>query len=125
MIAVSLWFVLGYAVLVSVVLVWLTRIGTGAAAGLAALLPLVVRAFFVASGHARQGIGGRILKACEEAAAARGFSRLELMSTLPGFPFYSHSGFLEVERVIDTLPDGTAIEFVRMTRRIFQEAEDH
>ena len=77
-----------------------------------------IRAFFVASDHARQGIGGRILSACERAAAATGFSRLELMSTLPGVPFYSRFGFREVERVVDTLPDGTSIEFVRMTRSL-------
>ena len=75
-----------------------------------------IRAFFVASDRARQGIGGWILQACEAAAAAKGFSRLELMSTLPGVPFYRRLGFHEVERVVDTLPDGTAIEFVRMTR---------
>jgi len=79
-----------------------------------------MRAFFVASDHARQGIGGLILTACEEAAAARGFSKLELMSTLPGLPFYRRFGFHEVERVVDTLPDGTRIEFVRMTRTISQ-----
>lgn len=75
-----------------------------------------IRAFFVASDRARRGIGGQILQACEAAAAAKGFSRLELMSTLPGVPFYRRLGFHEVERVVDTLPDGTAIEFVRMTR---------
>lgn len=78
--------------------------------------PARIRAFFVASDRARQGIGGLILRACEEAAAAKGFSRLELMATLPGVPFYRRYGFHEVERVVDTLPDGTAIEFVRMTR---------
>jgi N-acetylglutamate synthase-like GNAT family acetyltransferase len=77
-----------------------------------------IRAFFVASDHARQGIGGQILIACERAAHAKGFSRLELMSTLPGVPFYSRFGFHEVERVGDTLPDGTSIEFVRMARSI-------
>ena len=77
-----------------------------------------IRAFFVAGGHARQGIGGRILMACERAALAKGFSRLELMSTLPGVPFYRRFGFQELERVVDTLPDGTRIEFVRMARPI-------
>jgi N-acetylglutamate synthase-like GNAT family acetyltransferase len=77
-----------------------------------------IRAFFVAGGHERQGIAGRILKACEAAASANGFRRLELMSTLPGVPFYSQRGFKEVERVVDTLPDGTRIEFVRMSRSI-------
>jgi GNAT superfamily N-acetyltransferase len=75
-----------------------------------------IRAFFVASDHARQGIAGQMLIACERAAAARGFSRLELMSTLPGVPFYRRFGFLEVERVVDRLPNAATIEFVRMTR---------
>jgi len=77
-----------------------------------------VRAFFVAGDHARQGIGARILATCEEAALKKGFSRVELMSTLPGVPFYRTCGFDEIERIIDTLPDGTNIQFVRMARRI-------
>ena len=77
-----------------------------------------IRAFFVAGSHARQGIGARILAACEESALQKGFSRVELMSTLPGVPFYRTCGFDEIEHVVDTLPDGTNIEFVRMARRI-------
>ena len=75
-----------------------------------------IRAFFVAGSHARRGTGARILATCAEAALARGFSRLELMSTLPGIPFYRKLGFQEVRRVIDTLPEGTAVEFAQMTR---------
>jgi hypothetical protein len=37
------------------------------------------------------------------------------MSTLPGVPFYAARGFREAERVVDTLPDGTGIEFVLMS----------
>jgi len=77
-----------------------------------------IRAFFVAGRHARQGIGAKILATCEEAALKRGFSRVELMSTLPGVPFYRQSGFEEIDHVVDTLPDGTNMEFVRMARRI-------
>ena len=77
-----------------------------------------IRAFFVAGSHARQGIGGRILATCEEAASKNGFSRVELMSTLPGVPFYRTCGFDEIEHIVDTLPDGTKIEFVRMARPI-------
>lgn len=77
-----------------------------------------IRAFFVAGSHARHGIGARILAECEEAALKRGFSRVELMSTLPGVPFYRQCGFEEIDHVVDTLPDGTNIEFVRMARRI-------
>jgi N-acetylglutamate synthase-like GNAT family acetyltransferase len=83
-----------------------------------AMDPARIRAFFVASDRARQGIGGLILRACEAAAMAKGFSRLELMSTLPGVPFYRRCGFQEVERVVDTLPDATTIEFVRMMRAL-------
>ena len=75
-----------------------------------------IRAFFIAASHARMGIGARILATCAEAAVARGFSRLELMSTLPGIPFYTKLGFQEIRRVIDTLPDGTSVEFAQMTR---------
>jgi N-acetylglutamate synthase-like GNAT family acetyltransferase len=81
-----------------------------------------IRAFFVASSHARQGIGARILATCEEAALKGGFSRVELMSTLPGVPFYSQRGFKEVEHVVDTLPDGTRIKFVRMSRSISSDS---
>jgi len=77
-----------------------------------------IRGFFVAGTHARQGIGARILAMCEEAASKRGFSRVELMSTLPGIPFYRTCGFDEIEHIVDTLPDGTNIEFVRMARPI-------
>lgn len=75
-----------------------------------------IRAFFVAPEHARQGLGSRLMMACADAVQAAGFVKLELVATLPGVAFYAAHGFREVERVIDTLPDGTAIEFVRMVR---------
>jgi GNAT superfamily N-acetyltransferase len=74
-----------------------------------------IRAFFMAPGYARRGIGAQILRACVDAAVAAGFSRLELMSTLPGVPFYAKLGFTEVRPVTDTLPDGTTLNFVLMT----------
>jgi GNAT superfamily N-acetyltransferase len=77
-----------------------------------------IRAFFVSPSHARRGVGRMLLSACEEAARAAGFRRLELMATLPGVPLYAATGFRELERVTDRLPDGVAIEFVRMTRPI-------
>ena len=77
-----------------------------------------IRAFFVAPEAARQGIGRRLLDACIAAAAEAGFGKLELMATLPGVPLYEACGFLAVERVIERLPDGVAVGFVRMTRPI-------
>ena len=75
-----------------------------------------IRAFFVAPEAARQGVGREILAACESAAVTAGFTRFELMATLPGVPFYKASGYRESEEVLDPLPDGTVVRFVRMTR---------
>ena len=77
-----------------------------------------IRAFFVAPSHARRGIGRMLLGACTVAAETAGFRRLELMATLPGVPFYRACGFREADCITDILPDGTAIEFVRMERSI-------
>ena len=73
-----------------------------------------IRAFFVAPDHARRGIGRMLVAACMRAAVTAGFRRLELMATLPGVVFYRACGFRETDRITDILPDGTAIEFVRM-----------
>lgn len=81
-----------------------------------------IRAFFVAPEWARRGIGRRILEACASAAAEAGFSTLELMATLPGVPMYAACGFAEVERVVDRLPDGSELPFVRMRRPVIASA---
>ena len=83
-----------------------------------------IRAFFVAPEYARRGIGRLLYAACEAAALAAGFHHLELMATLPGVPLYTMLGFREIERVVDVLPDGTNIEFVRMRRAIAASQED-
>jgi hypothetical protein len=40
------------------------------------------------------------------------------MATLPGVPFYEALGFTAAEDVVDTLPDGTALRFVKMSMAI-------
>jgi GNAT superfamily N-acetyltransferase len=80
--------------------------------------PARIRAFFIAPEAARRGIGRNILARCETAARAAGFHALELMSTLPGVPFYRALGFQAVEEVADTLPNGITLRFVRMTRTL-------
>jgi GNAT superfamily N-acetyltransferase len=82
----------------------------------AATEPARIRAFFVAPGWERRGIGGRLLEECRAAAEAEGFTSFELMSTLPGVPFYARHGFREVERITDRMPSGVVLEFVRMRR---------
>ena len=76
--------------------------------------PARIRAFFVAPGWERRGIGGRLLAECRAAAEAEGFTSFELMATLPGVPLYARYGFREVERVTDRMPSGVVLEFVRM-----------
>ena len=78
--------------------------------------PARIRAFFVAPGWERRGIGSRLLAVCQAAAESEGFTSLELMATLPGVPLYARHGFREVERVMDRVPSGVALEFVRMRR---------
>jgi GNAT superfamily N-acetyltransferase len=77
-----------------------------------------IRAFFVAPEAARRGVGRVLLAACVDAARAAGFRSLELMATLPGVPFYRAQGFVDVEPVADTLPDGVVLRFVRMRCRL-------
>lgn len=75
-----------------------------------------IRAFFVHPRWARQGIGRALLAHCEAAALAAGFSRAELMATLPGEPLYRALGYVALETVTHDLPDGRSVNFVRMGR---------
>ncbi|MCC6930192.1 MAG: GNAT family N-acetyltransferase [Gemmatimonadaceae bacterium] len=78
--------------------------------------PAKIRAFFVAPEQARRGVGRFLLDACLDAARAAGFTRAELMATLPGVPFYAALGFAPVREVSDRVPDGTVLRFVLMQR---------
>lgn len=80
--------------------------------------PARIRAFFVAPEFARLGIGTRILNASLEAAWHDGFRVAELVATLPGERLYAAHGFGVVERMVETLPDGVTIPFVRMRRSL-------
>jgi GNAT superfamily N-acetyltransferase len=80
--------------------------------------PAKIRAFFVDPAHARKGIGTILLEKCESEARRRGFSRIELMSTLPGVRLHSARGYSGVERVHYDVAPGVAIEFVPMSKAI-------
>ena len=75
-----------------------------------------IRAFFVDPGHARRGIGKAILEACERAARAQGFTRFEMMATLPGVRLYEVCGYKADERVSYPLGPDLASDFVRMSK---------
>ena len=78
-----------------------------------------IRAFFVAPGFARRGVGTAILRHCEDAAAAAGFVRAALMATLPGAPFYAALGYV-AGPAIDHDCGGTTVRFVPMTKALLQ-----
>ena len=73
-----------------------------------------IRAFFVHPAWARRGIGGMILEACEAAAGAAGFRRLEMGATLTGVPFYRAKGYAELEAAEVPLGDGLTLPIVVM-----------
>ena len=75
-----------------------------------------VRAFFVHPDFARRGIGRSILLACEEAARAAGFTRIELVATLAGEPLYAAFGYLVIERYEAPLANGLKLPVVRMAK---------
>jgi len=75
-----------------------------------------IRAIFVHPEWARRGIGSAILKHCEDAAEAEGFHCFEMGSTLTGVPLYTLKGYVEVDRVAVPLPNGEAVEVVRMRK---------
>ncbi|HLW87112.1 MAG TPA: GNAT family N-acetyltransferase [Terriglobales bacterium] len=75
-----------------------------------------IRAFFVRPDWARQGIGSRILEACAAAAEAEGFTRLELVSTLPGVPMYQARGFAPEDAFEVPLSNGLKLPVMRMTK---------
>lgn len=77
-----------------------------------------IRAFFVAPAWARRGLGRKLLAVCRAAAESEGFRALELMATLPGVPLYTACGFTPVEEVVERLPNGVELSFVRMRREL-------
>lgn len=76
-----------------------------------------VRAMYTHPRFARRGVGRLILTLCEQAAAAAGFRRLELLATLAGYPLYEAYGFQPIEDVEET-STGIAIPLVRMSKPV-------
>lgn len=77
-----------------------------------------IRAFFVHPPWARRGLGSVLLEACERAALAAGFTRLEMGATLSGVPFYCAKGFTEIENQSVPLANGETLPIVRMSKEI-------
>jgi GNAT superfamily N-acetyltransferase len=79
--------------------------------------PARVRAMYTNPAFARRGVGRTILALCERAAAAEGFTWLELASTLAGEPLYASYGFEPYERFEDST-GGVPVPVVRMRKPV-------
>ncbi len=77
-----------------------------------------IRAFFIHPEWSRRGIGGMILEACENAAIAPGFTRLEMGATLTGVPFYLAKGYVALENLEVPMPGGQSLPIVRMAKEV-------
>lgn len=73
-----------------------------------------IRAFFIHPDYARRGLGSLMLQQCEQDAMAHGFTRFELMGTLPGERLYAKRGYQASERIEWPLGNGLVIPFVPM-----------
>jgi len=79
--------------------------------------PARVRAMYTHPDFARRGVGRLVLEACEAAAAAKGFTVLELMATRSGRPLYESFGFQPVEEVHDA-SGGAPVPLTRMRKPV-------
>lgn len=75
-----------------------------------------IRAFFVHPEFARRGIGREILLACEKAALAAGFRKIELSATLAGEPLYAAFGYRITSRYEIPMRDGLSLPVVGMEK---------
>jgi len=79
-----------------------------------ALEPARIRAMYTHPDFSRRGIGRCILTLCESAAHSKGFTRAELGATAGGEPLYRACGYVEIERLDVTTPNGVIVPITRM-----------
>jgi GNAT superfamily N-acetyltransferase len=77
-----------------------------------------IRAFYVDPAWARRGIASAILARCEAEAKAEGFTRLELLATLPGVPLYAALGYSEIEPLNVPMGEGLTLPAIVMGKMI-------
>lgn len=76
-----------------------------------------IRAFFIHPDWARQGVGSKILQACEEAARAAGFSRYEMGATLTGAKLFGAKGYAPAKLISIPLNNGETLRVIHMEKR--------
>lgn len=76
-----------------------------------------IRAMYTHPSHIRKGVGRLIIRLCEEAAKAEGFTRMELVATLAGEPLYRACGFEPYETLTDER-GGAGVPLLRMSKSL-------
>jgi len=77
-----------------------------------------IRALYVHPGHAREGIGTKILEHCESEARQHGFRRLELGATLSGHKLFRTCGFIPGEAFEYECKPGSTLTIIPMSKDI-------
>ncbi len=73
-----------------------------------------VRAMYTHPDHTRKGVGRMVLDACEAAARAEGFTRVEMAATVGGVPLYRACGYHDIEPFEAVTSTGYRVPLVRM-----------
>jgi GNAT superfamily N-acetyltransferase len=76
-----------------------------------------IRAMYTRPDFTRRGVGRLVLALCQSAAAAEGFTRLEVMATRSGRPLYAVVGFEVIEEVTDA-SGGVPVPLIKMGKEI-------
>ena len=76
-----------------------------------------IRAFFIHPAWARRGVGSKILRACEAAARAVGFTSYEMGATLTGAKLFGAKGYVAVENIEVPLKNGLTLPIIHMAKR--------
>ena len=77
-----------------------------------------IRAMYVDPGHARRGLGRRILDLCEDAARQAGFTQAELVATAAGRPLYLACGYKVERDYVETTPSGVDVPLWTMRKAL-------
>ena len=75
-----------------------------------------IRAFFIHPDWARQGIGTKVLDACEEAAMAAGFRCFEMGATLTGAKLFRERGYIPLQQIDLELENGITLPIIHMRK---------
>jgi GNAT superfamily N-acetyltransferase len=78
-----------------------------------------IRAFFIHPDWGRRGVGTRLLQACEDAAAAAGFTRFEMGATLTGAKLFAARGYVARAHLSIALLNGASLPIIHMVKQLY------